>query len=237
MAFQQNSQLEMDCFLLAGKLLMQSGAEAYRTEDTMHRMAASQGYTAAKSFVTPTGILFSAGDGSQTKIAEINKRSIDLEKIARINEVLRKLTAHHITIEEAYEALQYIERSNFSFSNLGQILFAALASGSFVILFMGRFIDIPAATVAGGLGYTAFLFFNWMTKVKFFAEFAASIVIGFITVLAVKYGLGNRRRKSIKHQIIMFIKKRKSVLKKEVFLNIYPIRLLPTVMPDINKKM
>ena len=35
-------ELALDCFLLAGKVMMESGAETYRVEDTMIRMAVSQ---------------------------------------------------------------------------------------------------------------------------------------------------------------------------------------------------
>ena len=45
--------------LLAGKIMLQSGAETYRVEDTMTRIAASFGLHDSHSFVTPTGIIFS----------------------------------------------------------------------------------------------------------------------------------------------------------------------------------
>ena len=41
--------------------MMESGAETYRVEDTMLRMARSQNMMDAQSYVTPTGIIFSLG--------------------------------------------------------------------------------------------------------------------------------------------------------------------------------
>ncbi len=197
MDLQQNQQQAIECFLLAGKLLMQNGAETYRAEDTMLRMATSQGYTEAESFVTTTGILFSTGFGRPPKIVSITSRSIDLDKISRINDVSRKLTANVITLEEAYRTLQNIEQSNFGLSNVWQILFAAIASGSYVILFQGTAFDMPAAAVAGGFGYMMFLVIHKITRVKFFAEFMASIVVGLAAVLAVKTGQGMEVNKII----------------------------------------
>jgi uncharacterized membrane protein YjjP (DUF1212 family) len=176
---------------------MQSGDETFRTEDTMLRMAFSQGYTEAKSYVTTTGIMFSAGYDYPTKIEQIEKRALDLEKIARINAVSRKLTAHQMTLEEAYETLKYIEQANFFLNRVWQIFFAAIASGCYVILFQGTFVDMPAATVAGGLGYLALLFFNRTIQVKIFAEFFAALVVGLVAVLAVKTGLGLELNKII----------------------------------------
>src|SRR5690606_27740149 len=89
-----------------------------------------------------------------------------------------------------YEALQLIERSDNWLHVAWQILFAALASGSFVILFQGSAWDIPAAAAAGGLGYIGFLLFHRATRIKFFAEFIAALVVGCTAVLAVRLGLG-----------------------------------------------
>ena len=56
---QLKNEMAIDCILLAGRIMMQSGAETYRVEDTMLRMARSQNRFDAQSYVTPTGIIFS----------------------------------------------------------------------------------------------------------------------------------------------------------------------------------
>jgi len=47
--------------LLAGKVMLQSGAETYRVEDTMVRIATAFGLSESHSYVTPTVIMFSTG--------------------------------------------------------------------------------------------------------------------------------------------------------------------------------
>lgn len=192
-----SSVLAADCFLLAGRLLMQSGAETYRAEDTMLRMARSQGYQDAQSFVTPTGIIFSAGHESPTRIAQIPRRATDLSKIAAINAISRALTANQMTLEDAYEQLKALENKNLFPSELAQVIFAAIASGCFVILFMGSVWDMPAAAVAGGIGHWVCLRMNAITKVKFFAEFTASIAVGILTILSLHFGVGFEEDKII----------------------------------------
>ncbi len=194
---QDKRQLEVECFVLAGKLLMQSGAETYRAEDTMLRMAASQGYVEAESFVTPTGILFSIGHGYPTKIAQIKNRSIQLDKISRINEVSRMLSSQQITVEEAYVALKEIEQSRYFLNLFWQIVLSALGCGAFVVLFQGTYLDIPSAAAVGGLGYAIMALITRKTKVKFFAEFAASVVIALAADLAVNSGVGLEANKII----------------------------------------
>lgn len=189
MTSQSIDQLDIECFLLAGKLLMQSGAETFRVEDTMLRMAVSQGYTEAASYATITYLTFSAGRAYPARIVPITSRSFDLNKISRINDISRKLTAHQLTVEEAFEALKRIEAAP-PMRPLRQILFAALASGSFVLLFQGVAYDIPAAAFAGGLGHSILLFMHYVTKIKFFAEFVAALLVGCAAVLSVQLGLG-----------------------------------------------
>ena len=94
-----NSDFAADCFLLAGKIMMECGAETYRVEDTMLRMARSQNIEDAQSYATPTGIIFSLGKQDTTRITSISSRTTDLHKIALVNNISRKLTSHIISLE------------------------------------------------------------------------------------------------------------------------------------------
>ncbi len=70
-----------------------------------------------------------------------------------VNQVSRKLTTNELTIEEAYEELQRIASANLMFPFIWQFIAAAVASGCFLILFEGTWWDVPAATIAGGIGF------------------------------------------------------------------------------------
>ena len=107
-------ELAVECCLLAGKLMMESGAETYRAEDTMDRMALSQHLTQSQSFVTPTGILFSGKNNLPTRLVRVNNRTTDLEKIALVNAVSRKLSSEEMSLEEAYRELKRIDEYLFS---------------------------------------------------------------------------------------------------------------------------
>ncbi|MET3575098.1 threonine/serine exporter family protein [Bhargavaea ullalensis] len=192
MIIDSTEELAVDCCLLAGRLMMEAGAETYRVDDTMARMAACQGLAGADSFTTSTGIIFSPGGNRHVKLASIRKRATDLEKIARVNAVSRGLSAGEMTLEAAYQELKRIERGDFMFPFWLQLLAAAVASGSFLILFGGHWLDIPAAFVAGGLGFFVSETFHEKTRVKFFSEFTASAVVGLLSLAAVRTGLGGQ---------------------------------------------
>lgn len=183
-------ELAVECCLLAGRLMMESGAETYRAEDTMDRMANSQQLTESQSFVTPTGIIFSGTKKKPTRLVRINNRSTDLERIAAVNAVSRKLANAEINLEEAYIELVKIETEHKVFPFWIQIIAAAFASGAFLLMFGGGVMDVPTAMIAGGIGYAVASLVEEKTRVKFFAEFLAALFIALIATGSVFLELG-----------------------------------------------
>lgn len=192
-----DNELAIDCCLLAGRLMMEAGAETYRVEDTMMRMAETQRLLDTHSFVTPTGIIFSPGSAYPTKLVRIKNRTTDLEKVALVNDVSRKLSSGENTLQESYDKLKEIGRANVMFPLWLQVVAAAIASACFLILYEGLWSDVPAALFAGGVGFVIVTFIHELTKVKFFAEFVASLFIGLIAFAALKSGLGTQLDKII----------------------------------------
>lgn len=192
-----DKDMAIDCCLLAGRLMMEGGAETSRVEDTMLRMAHTQNMSTTHSFVTPTGIIFSPGSPYHTKLIRIKDRTTDLEKVALVNDVSRKLSMDIYTLEEAYVQLQKIEQANVMFPLWLQILAAAVVSGSFLLLYEGLWSDFPAAFVAGGVGFIIVKLIHELTKVQFFAEFVAALFIGLVAFISVKLELGTNLDKII----------------------------------------
>lgn len=180
----------IDCVLLAGRLMMESGAETYRVEDTMLRMASALQMKDAQSYVTPTGIIFSLGQTQPTRIVSITNRTTDLHKIALVNAVSRKLTSQSISLKDAYAELKKIESKNYFLPIYIQIIAAAVASGCFLRLFEGVWRDVPAAMIGGGIGYFVVIMIHQLTHVKFFSEFTAAFVVGLLAIVAVTFGYG-----------------------------------------------
>ncbi|MGI2327835.1 threonine/serine exporter family protein [Planococcus sp. YIM B11945] len=183
-------ELALDCCLLAGKIMMESGAETYRVEDTMIRMAVSQKMVNSHCFVTPTGIMFSPSDELATRFVRISSRRTDLKQVALVNAVSRKLVSGEYTLQEAYEKMQIIDKTDYSFSMGLQVLAAAVASGCFMILIGGEWRDFPFASLFGGVGFYIVEMILAQTRVKIFSEFIGSFVIAVLALLAVKSGWG-----------------------------------------------
>lgn len=183
-------ELVVESCLLAGRLMMESGAETYRAEDTMDRMAISQDLTQSQSFVTPTGIIFSGNKNLPTRLVRINARTTDLGKITLVNNVSRKLALGDITIEEAFSELKKIEEDHKTFPFWVQVAAAAIASAAFLLLYGGKLMDVPPALIAGGIGYAIADRLEVRTRVKFFAEFIAALFVTIIASLSVASGFG-----------------------------------------------
>jgi uncharacterized membrane protein YjjP (DUF1212 family) len=189
----------MDVCLLAGKIMLQSGAETYRVEDTMMRMAKAFGITQTHSYVTPTAIMFSA-EGARpetTRLVRVSERTTDLKKVAMVNDISRKITSGQMNVNESLKKLKEIELSNLVFPLFLQVIAAAIASGCFVIMFRGNWLDFVPAAIAGGVGYYCVVSFHRLVPVKFFAEFLASVFIGLVSFFFVEVGLGMELNKII----------------------------------------
>ena len=189
---QREHQIMKVC-LLAGKIMLQSGAETYRVEDTMTRIATAFGVENSHSYMTPTGIIFSVEEPQHiTRLIRISHRTTDLGKIDRVNTVSRSISLGKMTIEEAHVALRNVEQEKPGYPTWLLILMAVLSSGCFLIMFNGNWSDFMPAAFAGGLGYTCALLLPRLVPVRFFAEFSGAMVIGMSAVWMVKSGLGGQ---------------------------------------------
>ena len=193
----KTNEFALECLLLAGRIMIESGAEIYRVDDTMQRMAKSQNIMNVQSYVTSTGIILSLGPTQPTRITSIARRSTDLKKVALVNAVSRKLSNQIITLTEAYDELQKIQSTNYFLTTYIQVIAAAIASGSFLIMFNGQWSDFVAAMIAGGMGYLTYLIAHDLTRVRFFSEFTASLIVGILAFAAVRYGFGTQLDKII----------------------------------------
>lgn len=121
----------IDVVLIAGRILLEAGAETYRVEDTMNRIAHSYGLHDTYSFVTSTAIIFSLNDRTNTRLIRIRERTTDLEKIALTNSLSRKISRNELTIDEAKSEFIHLRRASLQYSFLLNFLLLQLPADSF----------------------------------------------------------------------------------------------------------
>ena len=147
----------------AGEIMMKSGAEIYRVEETIYRICKACGVDNVEVFAMPTGIFVTldndvSGDSVSTYIRRIRSGETDLNKISLVNQFSREFTTTDMTVEEGMEKLDEIDRQKkYRFS--GRILAAGICAASFSIIFGGTGIDFCIAFIVGMIcyGFSRFL--------------------------------------------------------------------------------
>lgn len=166
----------MGVIMTAGEMLLTSGAEVYRAEETMERMGRALGYT-VEAYVTPTGIMATvAKDGRYlTKIRRVRMRSQDLGKIAGVNQISRELAAGLLDLAETKNRLNQLKSPTY---NLPTQFFAVMvASLSLTFMLGGRQLELVVAAGAGFLAYAVDYFLSRLSASTYLRSFAAAFVV------------------------------------------------------------
>ncbi len=183
----ESNNYVMETCLLAGEIMIKNGAETYRVEETMNRMAYAAGMKSVHSFVTPTSIIFSFkdhGEVDRTRMVRLGERTINLNKVTMVNEVSRHFVADKISLTEAHDKLVEISSQKFQYPDWLLNVAAGLGSGSFAVLIGGTFLDFIPSAIAGAIVFASSNYLYRLLPITFFAEFAASFLGGMFTLIA-----------------------------------------------------
>lgn len=186
-----DTQLAIRTALLAGKLLIENGSNMDRVNDTMARISAAAGLTSFQGFTTLTGVVASAEGLPNAQVISIHNRANDLNKVALVNALSRKFSAGHLTLKQLYHRLREVQRLSDVTPFVWQWLAAGILSAVLMIVFTGDYLDAPVDFCIGGIGYAVFLYLGKIFRIKYLGEFAASLVIGLLSFLAVHFHLAS----------------------------------------------
>lgn len=148
-----NEKLLLDVAVLAGEIMLSSGAETYRVEDTMDHILKKGNKESVESFALMTGIVATVNgkdmDKPLTVMRTVNRRSTNLSNIMKVNDISRRYCEDKITLEEAWELLTQVNQKQYRriFYNLAM---AGVAAG-FVMMFGGTIWDVFAGAFIGFL--------------------------------------------------------------------------------------
>lgn len=149
----RNEQL-METAILAGEIMLRSGAEAYRVEDTMSHILENADADKKEVVVMMTGMIVTIKEEDEkplTMARRVSNCGVDLTKVVQVNDVSRKLCGGELCVEEAYRKLQEIEKGNCREyrSSIYYILANIGAAIGFTMMFGGRELELLAAAVTG----------------------------------------------------------------------------------------
>ncbi len=180
----------------AGHILLENGAEIFRVEETMERIAGYYGVDEKEFYVLSNGI-FATGK-SFAGVRQISVSSgARLDKIVAVNQLSREIAEGFYTPSEAEEKLRQI-RDMRDKRHIMQILASGVGSAGFSILFGGSFKDAGVALAAGIILYVYVLYISGPHLSKIPGNIFGSSVVTLICIICYRIGLGD----SLSHMII-----------------------------------
>lgn len=139
--------------MLAGEIMLCSGAETYRVEDTMYHILKTSNIESTQVIAMMTGLVVTLNDPGfeqpVTMMRRVSERSTNVSNIVKVNDISRRYCEGKISLEEAYEELKHAKgkqynRLLYNFATIG------IAVG-FAMMFGGSLHDIIAAAVVGAV--------------------------------------------------------------------------------------
>lgn len=167
--------------LFTGTLLLGSGAEIYRVEDTIFHMLSACGAECVDCIATPTAIHLSAHAYGRigTRVRRIEQRSTNLERVAAINTLSRSLAGNKNDPLAVLEQLQTIElTTEKSLVRFGPIA-AALGGTAFAALFGATGWELPATAFIAWLVFESAGYLRRINIPELLASFIAGFFAGF----------------------------------------------------------
>lgn len=177
--------------LYAGEILLKNGAETYRTEDTIDIICRCKGLGEVSSFVTPTGIFVSDNrlDGL-SYIKRIKSRTIDLDKISKVNDFARKFVKEDMDLEDALMTLKEIDEQP-KYKEYIRSLFTGLASSFFALLFGASWNDFILAFLISMIVILVNERIHDLSKTSFISDAISGVIISLLTLIFRNFGLGD----------------------------------------------
>jgi len=177
----------LDMAIMAGRILLENGAETYRVEETINRLCRSKGLESVDNFTIPTGIFVSASYGDEliTRVMTVRIKTIDLEIIALINDFSRRFQREPMGVAEAVAELERIEKSPH-YPLWLQIVAGGAGGSFFALLFGATGLEFPLSFLTAVAVMIAFEVFSRL-KFSTFMTYVFSGIANISTALAVTY--------------------------------------------------
>jgi len=198
----------------AGEIMLKSGAEVYRAEETVERICRSCGFPYAQCFITTTGIFASLGDNVQgTEVHTVLKRikglSTDLEKVSRINTFVRTFVAQSShgaeEIDASREELEQIDATTKGFNMPIRLLAMVAIAVFFTMMNGGSLIDGALSIGVAIITYLFSLVVEWLRINRFIVVFASCFVAAALSLLVFNLGPCSSLSAMIMGSVIIFL--------------------------------
>ena len=180
------AQFRLVC--LAAQMVLENGGETYRVEETALRMAAGFGLENVSIVAFPTSIFVSAG--GYTQVRRIIHRGTNTSRLARINDVSRKVEHGEMSADEAERMLRAIA-DDPGWRQVTLSIACGVAAAFFSLMFGGTPGVMLVSLLLGFIAMSIQPLFAHMAMGALFGNFAGGFSTSFLAhgaALLIPYG-------------------------------------------------
>jgi uncharacterized membrane protein YjjP (DUF1212 family) len=193
----------------AGEIMLESGSEVYRVEDTIERICYACKVPYVECLITTTVITVSLGDDEadgeiNTIVKRIKSIRTDLERVSRVHAFVRDFTTKNISVEEGFSILRSIEEIPH-FKLPVRLIGVMLVSVFFTLMSKGSLIDGAFSILAGTSAYILSLGIGRLKINPFISIFASCFLCASLAFLCYLTGLTSSLSSIIIGGIIVFL--------------------------------
>lgn len=175
----------MKVSLIMGKILLKSGAETSRVEDTMMRFCRNHGYEDINVFCTPTVIMLGDEEhGGPGLLCRIRSRAIDLGLIMYMTDLSYNNLRWNMTYDEVMDWIHHrVDRAR-PYGKWTLCLATGLGSACFSVLLGGNYHDFLAAFINGFIATVVIKQLAGIRPSAFWENCLGGFIIGAVAMLA-----------------------------------------------------
>ncbi len=204
---QKSPDALLACILDMGEVLLSSGAEIVRVEDTLTRICSAYGFSKINVFSITSSIVLTVqcpDDRVITQTRRIPVRDTNLEKVAQVNALSRQICRTPVTIVELQKKIADLHTVK-TYSMPVRCLCYAVISASFSVFFGGTPWDGFAAALSGLLVFGIQYFIQKLRMNGILQSLLVSAFTALVVVMMVRAGIGHTPEKITIGNIMLLI--------------------------------
>lgn len=188
----ENCKQILSAILDAGEVMLCSGAEVSRVENTIWHMAKAYGFTRVDVYTIIFSIVVTVHDEEgniETQTRRIEARDTNMRKVEKVNALSRRVCAKPLPLEELKQEIEKIQNEK-GYPGWLIFLIYGISSAAFTVFFGGGAGDAVASFV-GGLIIRLVLIAGTRLRIQIIVlNMLCAAVAGLMAVPMVRLGLG-----------------------------------------------
>lgn len=194
----------LEVAITTGERLLANGCSTHRVEGVVRKVLNARALTKSEVFITTSGIVVtieSETTGVMTMVKKVPKKSMHLEKISHIEEIVNDFVTKKISAEIALDRLE--ETKKIVTYPLFVTVLAFCGAGFFrTLMFGGNFSDALASFLVGICLGIIIQTLNSRNIIGFLVTVCGGFTVGFTSILLLRYGIGVQLDKIIVGSLI-----------------------------------